>query len=219
MLSTLSKKLCNDNMPKLSGYIYAIGRNYAAHAAELNNELPKEPLVFLMSPSSLREWEEGATAFQGETFHHEIELVLLVGEHSPCGSVPRLSSLTGITLGLDLTRREVQTQLKAKGHPWTTAKNFQGSAFVGTFHSLDSSIWETGITFSLDVNGETKQSGDSRLMLFPPKTILTHLLGYQDLYPGDLIFTGTPAGVGPVRHGDELVARSRELGIQLKGQV
>jgi len=204
--------------PKISGNIYCIGRNYAEHAKELGNEVPAEPVVFLKAPSALRRLAEGPLAFPDETFHHELELVLLVGRHLKVQSDVSRDSVVAVTLGLDLTRRGVQDQLKKKSLPWTIAKSFAGAGILAPFlsaHGLDL----TQIDLQLEVNGEVKQMGHTRDMMFPCYTILHYLVSLQNLYPGDLIFTGTPSGVGPLRRGDQLRVFSQALKLNEEGRL
>lgn len=221
MLKELSASLCGPGLPSLSGNIYCVGRNYADHAKELKNELPREPLIFLKAPAALRPLAEGPLAFSAETFHHEVELVLLVGRYVALGARSEATAgvIAAIGLGLDLTRREVQDELKKKGLPWTLAKSFAGSALLHPLRALDPKIPLEGIEFSLDVNGEPRQLGRSQDMIFSFATILQYLVGLHPLYPGDLIYTGTPAGVGPLRKGDALRVRSQILGIDAQGQL
>lgn len=178
--------------------IYCIGRNYVKHAQELGNEVPQSPVVFLKAWSSLRGLNENLLAFSTETFHHEIELVLKMKRDLDLGAVVTATDIEGIALGLDLTRRDVQTELKSKGLPWTLAKSFAGSAVLGHLRPFEERTYH----FSLKVNGDLRQSGDSSLMLFPLLTLATYLNSFSPLKKGDLIFTGTPEGVGPLRKGD-----------------
>jgi 2-keto-4-pentenoate hydratase/2-oxohepta-3-ene-1,7-dioic acid hydratase in catechol pathway len=195
--------------------LYCIGRNYAEHAKELNNPVPAEPVVFLKSLAALRRPESGPLAFADETFHHEAELVLLIDKEIAMGSAPQESDVAAVTLGLDLTRRDVQAQLKAKGLPWTTAKSFAGSAVVGDFVPRAEIGPLNEVHFELRINGETRQTGHTKDMLFPVPAILAFLATLGPLQPGDLIFTGTPAGVGPIKRGDaftlEFVGKKRRF--------
>lgn len=187
--------------------IYCVGRNYAEHAKELGNEVPAEPVIFLKSPAALRPVAHGTTAFPAETFHHEAEIVVRVGKSVVLGASAGWGEVESLALGLDLTRREVQTKLKEKGLPWTLAKSFAGAAVVSDFIAISQFPEPDAITFEMDVNGETRQRGDSSIMLNSVPRILTFLASYQPLFVGDLIFTGTPKGVGPIRVGDEFALR------------
>ncbi|MEY4632397.1 MAG: hypothetical protein RIQ81_2517 [Pseudomonadota bacterium] len=188
--------------------IYCIGRNYGAHARELGNALPAAPIVFLKSPAALRGLkDEGVLAYQDETFHHEAELVLRVGPGS--GASP--ARIEAVALGLDLTRREEQNRLKKEGLPWTSAKSFKGAAVLTGFTKLPANIDAGGIKSMLDaarftlwVNGEQRQQGCPADMMFPCSHLLAVLDASHGLREGDIIFTGTPEGVGPVRRGDKI---------------
>jgi 2-keto-4-pentenoate hydratase/2-oxohepta-3-ene-1,7-dioic acid hydratase in catechol pathway len=182
--------------------IYGIGRNYADHAKELNNPVPAQPVVFMKAPASLRALDQGPLAFPGEVFHHEAELVLLIDKLIPMGSLPTEDDVAAITLGLDLTRREVQAKLKEKGLPWTTAKSFAGSALIADFESRELVGALSSLGFTLTVNGELRQTGWTKDMLFTVPAILKFLTSLAPLLPGDIIYTGTPAGVGPIKKGD-----------------
>lgn len=213
-LDELNKTLIPKPLAKLSGNIYCIGRNYAEHVKELNSEMPTEPVIFLKAPSALRSLQQSPIACSTESFHHEIELVLLIGSRCLMGEKADEGLIQGITLGLDLTRRELQSQLKAKGLPWTLAKSFAGSGILHPFV-----IFPRGkaIEFKLSVNGDLRQSGQSSDMIFDFTTILNFLLEYQDLHPGDIIYTGTPSGVAAFKRGDTFELESKTLGISARG--
>ena len=187
--------------------IYCIGRNFAAHARELGNEVPKgEPVIFLKSSAALRGLnDETALAFAGERFHHEIEMVVLIGSDVPLNSMQVGSEekcVEAIGLGLDLTRRGVQTKLKEKGHPWTTAKSFAGSAIVSPMTQVDGSFDLGDVAFELNVEGELRQAGHVNQMIFDVPFQLRFINTLVPLLRGDLIFTGTPSGVGDLIQGD-----------------
>ncbi len=185
--------------------IYCIGRNYAEHAAELNNPLSDEPVVFLKSGACLRGLgDAGVIAFPEETFHHEAELVLYIGKRIEDPKDCNWDAVSHLALGLDLTRREVQTEMKQKGLPWTRAKSFRGSAIVSAFIEKSALDFKKSIEFELKVNGDVRQSGQTAMMLFNVEAMLTTLIRLHPLEQGDIIFTGTPKGVGPVRLGDKL---------------
>ena len=214
-LDELNAALIRPPFPKLSGNIYCIGRNYSDHVKELGNEMPKEPVVFLKAPSALRPMHSEALACSDETFHHELELVLLVKEHRAMGEKAEFSLIGAMTLGLDLTRRELQNELKAKGLPWTLSKSFAGSGILHPFRGMPKDV--PNIDFCLTVNGEFRQSGNSQDMMFDFRRILNFLLKYQDLHAGDVIYTGTPSGVSGVRKGDTFHLASKALGIDAGG--
>jgi acylpyruvate hydrolase len=187
--------------------IICIGRNYVAHALELKNEVPAEPVFFMKPDTSLLQKNRPFHVPEwSKDVHHEIELVMRI-----CTTGKNILQESAhlyfqeIGLGIDFTARDVQDQLKSKGLPWEKAKAFDKAAALGTgfvlkdtFPGLDS------IRFRLDVNGKTVQDGNSGLMIFSFEAIIAHVSKYITLKKGDLIYTGTPAGVGPVRAGDLL---------------
>ncbi|MEQ1503993.1 MAG: fumarylacetoacetate hydrolase family protein [Myxococcota bacterium] len=183
------------------GAVYGIGRNYAAHAKELGNAVPEDPVVFLKVPASVRGLAPAPMAFD-EAFHHEVEVVLRIGRGVPLGAAGSWADVAAIAIGLDLTRREVQNRCKEKGLPWVPAKSFAGSAVVGPFVPLGRIGDPDRIGFGLTVNGEPRQRGVITGMTFPVPRVLTHLASLAPLEPGDLVYTGTPEGVGPIRRGD-----------------
>jgi acylpyruvate hydrolase len=198
--------------------IYGIGRNYADHAAELGNVVPKAPIVFLKAASSIRGLEPSPMAFAHETFHHEVEVVVRVAQLLAMGSRVDQRAISHLALGLDLTRREAQSELKASGLPWTVAKSFKGATVLGPWIDAKAVNLES-LSFDLSVNGELRQSGNTSLMLHSVETLLNYLLSFNDLYPGDLIFTGTPQGVGPIRVGDRFEMRIASLGYRVSGEL
>lgn len=180
--------------------IVCIGRNYSEHAKELGNAIPDEPVVFLKPASSLVPIDAPIRlpGFSND-IHHEVELVYQLerrGGRAVAGQV---------TLGLDLTARDVQQALKSKGLPWEKAKAFDGSAYVAEAF-LDMASFPKGhhIEFMLKRNGSVTQSGHSGQMIFDVDTLIAHVERYMTLETGDLLFTGTPAGVGRLEHGDRL---------------
>lgn len=187
--------------------IYGIGRNYLEHAKELGNSPPEgEPVVFLKAPASLRPIASGKMAFPGESFHHEAELILRIGSTIPVGTKGLgWSAIDAIGLGLDLTRREKQSELKAKGLPWTLAKSFSGASVVSPLVRLTDCEGQTNFKFKFYINDQLKQSGDTTQMMFDVPKIIDFLTSFNTLLAGDLIFTGTPAGVGPIKTGDRFV--------------
>ncbi len=180
--------------------IFCIGRNYGAHAAELGNAVPEEPVIFLKPESALV--PQGGPlplpAFSND-IHHEIELVYSIARRGGKAHADK------VTIGLDLTARDVQQQLKEKGLPWEKAKAFDGSAYVADlFMDLGSFPEGHHLEFLLKRNGEVVQSGHSGQMLFPVPRLIEHLERYFTLQPGDLLFSGTPMGVGRIVAGDRL---------------
>ncbi|MBM2884179.1 fumarylacetoacetate hydrolase family protein [Chromobacterium phragmitis] len=192
--------------PVRVGNIFCIGRNYAAHAAELGNAVESEPLVFLKPTSSLL--DESSLIRLPEysrDVHHECELVALIGKGGDDIAPERaLSHVAGYGIGLDLTARDVQGEAKSKGHPWTKAKGFRGAACVSTLVPAASVGHPQRLTFDLRVNGQLRQHGDTGLMLFSLAQQISYLSRLYGLSDGDLIFTGTPEGVARIVSGDEL---------------
>lgn len=183
--------------------VFCIGRNVFAHAVELGNAAPTEPLVFMKSAGSVRPLDaRGHIAYPDETFHHEAEVVVVVGQPVSLGATVGWEAVEGIALGLDLTRRGVQNELKAAGLPWILAKSFMGAAPIGPVVPLNRFADPNAVRFTLDVNGERRQTGDLSGLSFPIPALLTRLASIQPLVPGDLVFTGTPAGVADFRVGD-----------------
>ena len=185
--------------------IICIGRNYAQHAAELGNEIPDEPVIFMKPPSALLVNDKPFFHPDfSEEVHHEIEVVLKVGKNGKAVQ-PEFAHryFSELTLGIDFTARDLQSRQKAKGLPWEIAKGFDGSAVLGEFVSMEG-MDPKNLQFRLEKNGETVQSGDTSLLLFPFEEIIVQVSKYFKLQMGDLIYTGTPAGVGPVQPGDEL---------------
>ena len=184
--------------------IICIGRNYAEHAKEMKAELPKEPVFFMKPDTALL--KDADFYFPGFTtdLHHEIELVLKVckaGKHIDeefAGSY-----YDEIGLGIDFTARDIQAKCKEKGLPWEKAKAFDNSAPIGRFVKK-SELTEDNIEFELKVNGVVKQKGNSKDLIFSYNKVIAYVSQYVSLRVGDLIFTGTPEGVGPVLIGDKL---------------
>ena len=187
--------------------IVCVGRNYVAHIEEMKNEMPSEP-VFFMKPASslLKENLPFHIPPWSSSLHHEIELVLRIcrtGKEIPLRHAGRYFREIG--LGIDFTARDVQQELSEKGLPWEKAKAFDESAALGTRFLPKANFADLkSIGFRLEINGKTVQQGMSGLMIFDFEAILVHLSKYVPLKPGDLIYTGTPAGVGPVHPGDHL---------------
>ncbi len=186
--------------------IICIGRNYANHAKELNNAVPTEP-VFFMKPDTalLKDGESFYYPDFTNDLHHELEIVLKinkVGKHIEEQFAHKYYSEIG--LGIDFTARDIQEQQKAKGLPWEKAKAFDGSAPIGNFINKDTLGNLSAINFELKVNGNTRQIGNTNDLLFSFDKIITYVSQFVTLKVGDLIFTGTPAGVAAVKVGDKL---------------
>lgn len=179
--------------------IVCIGRNYGEHARELGNAIPEEPVIFL-KPSTALLPEGGPIRLPtfSEDIHHEIELVFRIDRSSGEAKAAE------VTIGLDLTARDIQQQLKERGLPWEKAKAFDGSAYTADFLALDKLPKERYIEFRLERNGTVVQSGHNGEMIFDLATIIANVERYMRLETGDLLFTGTPAGVGRIAPGDRL---------------
>ena len=184
--------------------IYCIGRNYVAHAKELGNEVPTSPVIF-MKPSTalLNKGEQLTIPSFTKDLHYEAELVLRVNQVAKkVKNAHVMDYCDAITVGIDFTARDVQNDLKAKGLPWEKAKAFDDSAIIGEWIPLTEDMFENPFHYSMTQNGNMVQEGDSSLMIYGLPQIIESITEYFTLYPDDLIFTGTPAGVGPTHHGD-----------------
>lgn len=188
--------------------VIAIGRNYAEHIEELNNERPTAPVVFLKPDTAVL--KNNAPFYHpdfSQNIHHEVELVLKVskeGKYIQPQFAHRYFDEIGI--GIDFTARDLQDACKAKGLPWEIAKAFNGSAPVGSFLPVSEFKSMNDINFHLLINGELKQKGNTSMMLFDFNAIIAYVSQFFTLKKGDLIFTGTPAGVSKVSIGDRLEA-------------
>lgn len=188
------------------GKIVCVGRNYAEHARELGNEIPKEPVLFIKPATAFMHVSKGINLPQrNESYHYELEIALLIGKNTAnLNGSPILSSVTGMGLGLDLTLRTTQSRLKAAGHPWERAKAFDGSCPITPFTPIDELNGDWQQVFSLSINGELRQQGEPRDMLFGFAALLDEIQHSFTLLPGDVVLTGTPKGVGEIAHGDQL---------------
>ncbi len=186
--------------------IICIGRNYIDHAKELNNPVPKEP-VFFCKPDTAILPKKNPFVYPSfsKDVHHEVEIVVRInrlGKHIDEKFAHKYYNEIGI--GVDFTARDVQQQCKEKGLPWEKAKAFDGSAPISKFHKLDEFGDINNLNFSLQVNGETQQSGNTSNMIFNVNQIIAYVSQFFTLKIGDLIFTGTPKGVGPVAINDKI---------------
>ena len=188
--------------------IFGVGMNYLQHTEELDGRAyrPAEPVIFLKPDSALL--KDGKPFFVpgwAERFDYEAELVVRIcrlGKGIPLRFAHRYWD--AVTVGIDFTARDVQAKVRREGMPWTICKGFDGSAAIGRWVTLDSLPAGQGIPFRLDLNGQTVQQGCSSDMLFSVDELISHLSRFFTLRTGDLIFTGTPAGIGPVKSGDHL---------------
>ncbi len=202
------KKVKLENKEFTVGKIVCVGRNYAKHAEELGNEVPEFPLIFLKPASVLiHSGDKIIHPLYSDEMHYEAELVLLITEQiKNADSEEALKAIGGYAVGLDMTLRDIQSKLKAKGHPWTLAKVFDGSAAVGDFVSAEKFNPTFEEFIELKLNGETRQKSQLKNMIFRPAKIVKYISKKMTLEEGDLIFTGTPAGVGKTVPGDRLKA-------------
>jgi 2-keto-4-pentenoate hydratase/2-oxohepta-3-ene-1,7-dioic acid hydratase in catechol pathway len=198
--------LQNINNPINVSNIFCIGRNYAAHAAEMGSNPTETPMVFL-KPTSAIATEKNSILLPSfsKEIHYETELVVLIGSGGKnIAEADALKHVAGYAIGLDLTARDLQSQAKTKGHPWLLSKGFDNSACVSPFIDRDSIPNPNNVRFSMQLNGELKQQANTASMLFSVPTLICYLSQVFTLTKGDLIFTGTPEGVGPLKPGDHI---------------
>jgi len=198
--------------------VFCVGRNYAAHAREMGKDPDRDPPFFFMKPANAvvqAGQEETSVSYPPMTknFHHEVELVVMIGIGGKDISVDRaLESVYGYAVGLDMTRRDLQLEARDKGRPWEFGKSFSTSAPIGPVHrALDIGHPREG-TISLTVNGNTKQSSDIAKLIWSVPECVAYLSQYETLEPGDIIMTGTPEGVNAVVRGDVMVGAIVGLG-------
>ena len=188
--------------------IICIGRNYADHAKEFNNAVPQEPVFFMKPDTAL---VKDNAAFYHPSFskeiHYEAELVIKINKNGK-SILPQFAHkyYSQLTVGIDFTARDLQEQCKQKGLPWEKAKAFDNSAPIGTFIDIDTLPNKQSINFDLQINSKQVQVGNSSNMLFNFDAIIAYVSKFITLKTGDLLFTGTPAGVGPIKIGDRLQA-------------
>eukprot|EP00897_Mesotaenium_endlicherianum_P005481 jgi/Mesen1/4961/ME000248S04243 len=194
--------------PGLASKIIAVGRNYAAHAKELGNAIPKEPFFFLKPASSFI--QQGASIEIPpplQEVHHEVELGVVIGKRGR--DIPQaeaLSYISGYALALDMTARELQAAAKAKGLPWTVAKGYDTFCPVSDFIPRSQVADPQALELWLKVDGVEKQRGSTSDMIFSIPFLISHISSIMTLEEGDLILTGTPEGVGPVKAGETITA-------------
>ena len=199
--------------PVIVSNIYCVATNYAAHAVEMNSTVSDAPLFFMKpttaivppgQPVELPAWSQNV--------HHEVEVVIVVGKDGvDVRREDALSYIAGYGIGLDVTARDVQGELKKAGRPWTLSKGFRGSAVLSDFIAADKIADPANIDFSLEINGQVRQQGNTSRLVFGIAEIIEYVSQHFGLQAGDLIYTGTPEGVGPLQHGDQLTARLADL--------
>jgi 2-keto-4-pentenoate hydratase/2-oxohepta-3-ene-1,7-dioic acid hydratase in catechol pathway len=194
--------------------IFCIGRNYVEHVRELDNPMPARPVIFMKPFSSLvKPGEEIRFPSHGKELHHEAEVVVGIGRAGrPSTEAEAETFIHSLTLGLDLTLRDIQREMKAKGLPWELAKSFDQSAPIGDMVPYREPLRFDAIQFACSVNGEKRQEGKTSDMIFPIPRLIMEVGEVWALRPGDLIFTGTPAGIGPLKPGDRVEISSPQLG-------
>ncbi|MGB0204442.1 MAG: fumarylacetoacetate hydrolase family protein [Neptuniibacter sp.] len=195
------------------GKVVCVGRNYADHAAELNNPIPTEPMLFIKPATSVVDLALPFKVPEGlGSVHFETEMSILIGETlSSSNESEAAKAIAGVGLGLDLTLRDLQSKLKEKGHPWEKAKAFDGSCPLSGFVKRDQIADLQDVEIKLTVNGEVRQHGNSSHMLNQVLPLISYISQFFTLLPGDVVLTGTPAGVGPVLPGDKLQVELGDL--------
>lgn len=219
-LESLSKT--DTTQPELPlGKVVCVGRNYAAHAAELGNEIPTRPILFIKPASSVIGTDSliasqiidvpRDTAYD---VHYEAELCVRIGAPLKAASIEEIKAMPkaidAVTLGLDLTLRDLQSELKAKGHPWERAKCFDGSCVLAQWVEPEAYADFSAVNYQLYINEQLTQDGHTELMLFPLYELLSEISYAFSLQPGDVIMTGTPSGVGVLKAGDKLTLKLGE---------
>jgi 2-keto-4-pentenoate hydratase/2-oxohepta-3-ene-1,7-dioic acid hydratase in catechol pathway len=187
------------------GNVFCVGRNYKLHAAELGNDVPTGPMIFMKPTHAVVPMNGNVVALPASfgSIHYEAEMVVRIGRRYEKG-VRAERMVDAFALGIDFTLRDVQNELKQKQHPWLKAKGFKSSAPLTAFQPLDSLETLYSHHFSLTINGEERQRGHLKDTLFDLQTLVDEIGTHYGLDEGDLLFTGTPAGVGAVRDGDRM---------------
>ncbi|MGY4386057.1 acylpyruvate hydrolase [Pedobacter sp. UYP24] len=201
--------------------IIAIGRNYVAHAKELNNPIPNKPVIFLKPDTAvLKDNKPFYLPEFSSDIHYEVEVVLKVCKEGKNIAEKFASKyFDEVGLGIDFTARDIQTDHKTKGLPWELAKAFDNSAAVSAFLPKEKLGDLTQLDFDLEINGDLRQKGNTSNMLFSYEQIIAFVSQYITLKKGDLLFTGTPEGVGQVHQGDKLIgnlAGNKLLNFEIK---
>jgi 2-keto-4-pentenoate hydratase/2-oxohepta-3-ene-1,7-dioic acid hydratase in catechol pathway len=190
------------------GKLLCIGRNYAEHADEMEREVPDQPMVFLKPATAvIRSGDTVRLPPQSEDVHHEVELVAVIGTEGR--DIPRdaaLDHVAAYAVGLDMTARDLQARAKEKRHPWSVAKGFDTFAPLGPLTSAADIDHPQDLSLSLRCNEEVRQEASTTDMIFPVAELVHYCSKIFTLQPGDLLYTGTPSGVGPVEDGDVLEA-------------
>jgi len=190
------------------GKLLCIGRNYAEHADEMGGDVPDQPMVFLKPSTAVVRGDDAVRLPpQSQDVHHEVELVAVIGkEGRNISKANALDHVAGYAVGLDMTARDLQAEAKEKRHPWSVAKGFDTFAPLGPVAPAEAVEDPQDLTLRLRVNGETRQETHTRHMIFSVAALVHYCSQIFTLEAGDLLYTGTPSGVGPVEAGDELEA-------------
>lgn len=207
-------RFTNNNEEVPIGKIVCIGRNYAAHAKELGNEVPEFPVIFLKAASNvIYSGQSVIHPKYSNNLHHEVELVLYIGETIKNANDDEAeNAIYGYAVGLDMTLRDLQFEFMKKGDPWTLSKSFDTSAVLSDFVLKNDYKLRGDENISLFVNGVIRQNSSLQNMLFSPSKIVKYVSEKMTLEKGDLIFTGTPEGVGRVVVGDKIFAQIENIG-------
>ena len=201
----------NDSIRASIGKVVCVGRSYAEHARELGNEIPKAPILFMKPASSVVSVRHDIVrpnpATYGDT-HYEAELCIqLAADLSAATAEQAKQAIGGVTVGLDLTLRDLQSKLKEKGHPWERAKCFDGACVLADWIDPQAFGDFSQVSYQLTINDELRQDGDSALMLFSVYELLAEISHAFSLQAGDVIMTGTPSGVGILQADDLLTLK------------
>ncbi len=198
----------NERLRASIGKVVCVGRNYAAHAEELGNEVPSSPMLFMKPASSVVSIRSDVVRPNPEVFgetHYEAELCIQLSADLSMATIEEAQqAIGGVTLGLDLTLRDLQSTLKEKGHPWERAKCFDGACVLADWIDPQAFGNLQNVHYQLAINDKLAQDGDSALMLFPVYELLVNISHAFSLQAGDVIMTGTPSGVGVLQAGDNL---------------
>jgi len=200
------------------GTFYCIGRNYAAHAKEMNAVVEEQPLIFLKPPTAFCESNSIVTMPSvSKDMHFEGEIVVIIAKDAFQISPEEVGDyIAGIGVGFDLTLRDIQSIAKTKGHPWAVAKGFRHSAPISSIIPYSPSVNLDNLSFSVQLNGDNRQNGNTSQMERSIKELIVYVSSIFELQRGDCIFTGTPEGVGSVSKGSTLSISFKEFDIQLQ---
>ena len=196
-----------------AGKVVCVGLNYRDHISEMGGQAASEPVLFMKPSTALASLEKPvAIPVAYGACHHEAEMAVLIGEQlTECTEQQAEDAIVGIGVALDLTLRELQTQLKQKGHPWDKAKGFDGACAASAFVERARVPDLQNVQIRLTLNGEVRQESNTRLMITPVPQLLAYISRFFTLMPGDIVLTGTPAGVGPLEPGDQLTVELVDL--------